>query len=655
MTEEERYWREHDFFVTLLDQIPYFIFWKNKESVFLGCNQRFAKIAGLNSPEEIIGKTDYDLPWSKQESDLYRADDQQVIKSKIPKLNIEEPQTLPDGSHIVLLTSKVPLIDKNGEAVGILGIYNDITERKQMELELQIAKDKAEVANKLKTEFIENMQHDLRTPAAGVYQILNILSNNHNSAETLELLPVATKASKELLDLCNEVIDFENIEYNKHKISSKKIDLHDIAARVIALHTAAAKHKNIKLILEMDPNLPAWVEGDSYRLKKILTNLIGNSLKFTEIGEVKLTIHRSESTKDTIFIQFIINDTGIGIPKNKKNIIFEKFTRLNPSNKGTYKGTGLGLHYVKKFVTELKGQIQVESQVGTGTSFHVILPFSLLPNLNQPQPDTSRLTEANLAINSENIANNHVLLIEDDPLARFAAKKLLEKTNYQLSFAVNMAEAIKSLNSQKFHLVISDLGLPDGSGFDIIRQIKQSENSPNYLTPFIALTAHTNEEKRNQAIEQGFAMILAKPLTQEMITIIKNYGSKQTDRGYSQSSIESNGHAIIDIQQTINRLGYDKKTAFDMLALLAQGIKQDKLLFEQALQTNNISQTRELFHKIKGGLNYCGVPRLQNIVNKLHDEVKKAAQLSTLQPLYEDFYKEIDDFIREYERLQSQK
>lgn len=653
LTEEERYWRERDFSIALLDQIPYFIFWKNKDSVFLGCNKKFATIAGLNCPEEIIGKTDYDMPWSKEESDLYRADDQQVIQSKVPKLNIEEPQTLPDGSHIVLLTSKVPLIDKNGNAIGILGIYNDITERKQIELELQIAKEKAEVANNLKTEFIENMQHDLRTPAAGVYQILEILSSNPASSEALALLPVATKASKELLNLCNEVIDFEDIDYGKHKIMSKKIDISEIASRVIALNTAAAHHKKINLILDIAPDLPSIVKGDSYRLKKILSNLVGNSLKFTEKGEVKLSIQPLERKKDCILIKFIVTDTGIGIPENKQKVIFEKFTRLNPSNKGIYKGTGLGLHYVKKFVNELEGKIQLESKVGSGTRFHVTLAFILIPEAHSSQHNTEKLrstTLENIPISSKN-STGQALLIEDDPLARFAAKKLLEKTDLELSVAATMTEALQLLNAKKFDLVISDLGLPDGSGFEIIRQIKNSENALNYLTPFIALTAHANEEKRKEAIKYGFLMMLSKPLTQEMLKLFSCYGKKSDPISCQHAS---QPHTIIDIQQSIDRLGYDKKTVFDMLALLAQGIKQDQLLFEQALQSNDIPQTRELFHKIKGGLNYCGVPRLQAIVNQLHDAVKKTTQLSSLQPLYEDFYKEIDSFIQEFERLQNQ-
>lgn len=580
MTEEEkRYWKERDFFITLVDEIPYYVFWKNRDSVFLGCNQLFAKATGLMSPDEIIGKTDYELPWDRKESDRYRADDRRVMESGVPRLNIEEPQTLPDGTYKTLLTSKVPLISQKGKVIGVLCIYNDITERKTIELALQTAKEKAVVANQLKIDFIENMQHDMRTPAAGLYQILSILSETKNHKKITELLPIATKASKELLDLCNEIINFEKIDYGKHKIISKKLRIDKMVSRILSLNGAAAISKNIKFIWYFDPKIPKYVIGDSFRLRKILINLIGNSLKFTKKGEVRIDIAKVRTIKKTIWINFEISDTGIGIPENKIAIIFEKFTRLNPSNQNLYKGTGLGLSYVKKFVDDLNGKIKVESKVGLGTKFTITLPFAL--EKIKPSNKNRVVTKKSFLhpITNCQDTNTHILLIEDDVLAQFAAQNFFKAINYPLTIAKNVADALKMLNHTKFQLVISDIGLPDGSGIDIINTVRNSSDSPNYKTPFVALTAHTSEEKYHQVIESGFVNIIQKPLTQDIaqsiIVSLTDHEGKRFE-----------AHDINSYKKVINK---EEKIAFSMLELLAKSIQKDLNSEKKAFKQNDIT------------------------------------------------------------------
>jgi two-component system aerobic respiration control sensor histidine kinase ArcB len=376
ITKAQKFWLESDFVFELLKQIPAYIFWKDINSVYLGCNNAFANSMEL-SPAEIVGKTDYDLSTTKEESDIFRADDKQVIESKRPKLNIEESQTLPNGQKITLLTNKVPLFDKQKNVIGILGIYYDITERKKKEDELKTAKESAELANQLKHDFIQNMEHDIRTPVAGIYSILQSFSDSETDPEKKEILTLTFNAAKELLDYCNGILDFSKLESGLIPIISKKFNLKKLMDGIISIETPPAKIKNLQLTAEFSENVPNIIVGDQQRLQRILINLISNGIKFTKEGFIKVTTTVAKKEDKNIILQISVEDSGIGMPKEKQSIIYEKFSRLHASNRGTYKGSGLGLPTVKQLVEELDGEIDVESIPGEGTTFLLTIPFKL--------------------------------------------------------------------------------------------------------------------------------------------------------------------------------------------------------------------------------------------------------------------------------------
>jgi two-component system aerobic respiration control sensor histidine kinase ArcB len=365
-------------FPEIIDHLPHYIFWKDSDLVFRGCNKIFAEQFGYKNPKEIIGKTDSDFPWPEELRNKYLQDDLEVIRTGMAKLNYEEPQKQTDGSIKTVLVSKVPFYNNKNKVAGVLGVYTDITDRKRKEEELRLAKESSEIANQLKHDFIQNMEHDIRTPVAGIYSILSAFSEEETDPEKKQILTLTFNAAKELLDYCNGILEFSKLESGLVPIVSKKFNLKKLIERIIAIETPAALVKKLQLTAEFSEDLPKIIISDQSRLQRILINLVSNAIKFTKEGFVKIAVNVAAKKDDkNIILRITIEDTGIGMPEEKLNIIYEKFSRLHPSNRGVYKGFGLGLPTVKQLIDELDGEVDVVSQPDKGTTFALTIPIKL--------------------------------------------------------------------------------------------------------------------------------------------------------------------------------------------------------------------------------------------------------------------------------------
>ncbi len=373
----------------IVTKVPGFVFWKNSHLKLMGCNDNFAKQVGLNHPDEIVGLTDHDLPWNREQTQKFIRDDQEILQSGVPKTNIEEKQRQLDGKDMFLLTSKVPLYDRD-KISGVLGIYVDITNLKEAEQALRIERDKAETANRLKSDFILNMQHDIRTPISGIYGMTELLATHMAVPSDIRShLNEIAHAAKELLDYCNEILNFAQVEYGSRPVLHQPFSLKALIRSILQMQIPATRLKKIRLSVHYGKSLPDVVLGDVYRIQRVLINLISNAIKFTTQGYVKIHVRAEKRVhaKREIVIRFSIRDSGIGIPAEKIDLIYEKFSKVIPSNKGLYKGSGLGLKIVKQFIEEMGGDIAVNSQINKGTTFQVFLPLTtpLSPHILQGQ------------------------------------------------------------------------------------------------------------------------------------------------------------------------------------------------------------------------------------------------------------------------------
>ena len=381
MKHKDSYWQGYEFIDELVNQLPAAIFWKDKNSVFLGCNQYFASLAGLTSPKEIIGKTDYDLPWGKHEADQYRKDDQEVMQNKKPKLDIEETQTLSDGRVLTLLTNKIPLFYKDTkEIVGVLCIFHDITDRKKMEFDLrqaiktaEAAKDKAETAKYIMTEFVSNMGHDLSTPISDIGSVVQILSFYIDEyPEFKELFETLLQRSEDCEKVRQRIIDATSI--SNLEVKSETFSISQLLLELEKELRPTIGSKNVKLIIKpIKPKKEDWIVTDRVKLHDIIYQLMSNGINFTDEGQVTVSV----SKKDNM-IHIKVEDTGIGIPADMLDYIFEQYTKLSRSNKygAAFKGVGAGLYLARILAKLLGATIQVESEIGKGSIFTLSIPAS---------------------------------------------------------------------------------------------------------------------------------------------------------------------------------------------------------------------------------------------------------------------------------------
>ena len=375
---EETLRASHQILNGIINAIPVRVFWKDKDLVYLGCNAIFARDAGFADPKDVVGKDDYQMGWRDQ-AELYRADDRQVIENGRPKLLIEEPQTTPDGNTIVLLTSKIPLRSSEGEIIGVLGTYMDITERKRMESELRRSRDELELRVKERTQeltrkntemerFIYTVSHDLRTPLISVSGLLGFIKEDSEKGD-LDLMQADLRIANEAVTKMDRLL-LETLELSRiGRVVSPLEDVPFVEIVEDALRQTSEKIRSKGFKVSIAQNLPV-VHVDRMRITEVLVNLIENSIKYMGLQtDPEIEIGQRIDGMDRIFF---VRDNGIGIDPSQHDKVFELFYKVNNGGEGT----GAGLAIVKRIIEVHGGRIWIESELGKGCTVCFTLPLA---------------------------------------------------------------------------------------------------------------------------------------------------------------------------------------------------------------------------------------------------------------------------------------
>jgi PAS domain S-box-containing protein len=487
---------------SLVENLPVQVLRKDLEGRFTFANRSFCRLLGKKY-EEIIGKTDLDF-YPAELAQKYRGDDARVAQTGELFEDIEEYEKSGESRYVHVMKSAVR--DAEGRIVGTQAVFWDVTARKWAETHLARAKEAAEAANRAKSAFLANMSHEIRTPLNAILGMAELVLDTPLAAEQREYLTAVHESGEALLSLVSDVLDFSKIEAGKLELDCVPFDLHESLGDTLKSLAMRAHRKGLELGCCIRRGVPDVVVGDATRLRQIIVNLVGNAIKFTDRGEVVVDVDcQLQSPRDAV-LRFAVSDTGIGIPADKREAVFGAFVQGDSTTTRKFGGTGLGLAISSRLVELMEGRIELESEVGRGSTFH----FTVRVGLPEEQQATETLPEQ-----AARLRGTPILVVDDNATTRRILEDILSRWGLEPASAAGAAEAAGMLRQAResgrpYRVLLVDAAMPEIDGFSLVQRVRAQSDA---FVPIIMMLASGDRPGDISRCEQlHVAAYLLKPI-----------------------------------------------------------------------------------------------------------------------------------------------
>ena len=606
-------------------------------------NEAFTEISGYQ-PEEIIGKSPRILQneFTKRETlDAMKKALKEGKPFKDELLNISK-----DGRNYWLDISIVPIKNAAGVVTHFAAIERDITAKKQEELDqknvwvqlkranlkaeaatrdLQDSLQKAEAANKAKGDFLANMSHELRTPMNGVLGMAQLLTDTALDAEQQELVSTINSSGENLLMLLNDILDFSKIEAGALELETIAFGFTDALHKAGNLLRPQAEKKGVELMVSVDSDVPDYVWGDLGRTNQIIINLVGNAIKFTDRGHVRIKASTKEhGNGNRLYVA--VEDTGMGIPAHKLGEIFEKFTQADASVTRKYGGSGLGLAITKQLVTLMGGEIGVESAEGKGSTFWFAIPCNPAEENQVAIQSDDRTIFCQAVENRLPIESAKILLVDDYHVNQVFAEKLLRKFGVtQIDLAENGLITIEKYHANRYDMIFMDCQMPELDGYITTQEIRVAETSGTHHTPIVAMTANAMMGDREKCLNAGMDDYLSKPLRADHLKKVLNTwflldDSKVTitTQKSSAATHEAEGaeEAPVDMEQLRLFTDGDPVEEKALAELFLAQAQEMITILEESLAADKAEAWKSAAHRFKGSSGNLGAVTLHHLCKR---------------------------------------
>nr|WP_307727819.1 PAS domain S-box protein [Massilia sp. TS11] len=646
--------RQRELTEQILDQLPLPVFLKDRDGRFVRLNRQFCQMAPLPKAQ-MLGRRieEFATPgWvamtAREDEEAWRTG--RLITAE-RRLKFVDPP-------IDLLVNRV-VITSGGESY-LLGFAIDISEQRAAREAMQRAIESAEAASRAKSEFLANMSHEIRTPMNGILGMTELVLESKLSGQQREDIGLVKASADALLTIVNDILDFSKIEAGKLDIEDIPFDPARLAHACVRAMQLRAQQKGLRLALELGSGLPPAVKGDPGRLRQVLLNLLGNAIKFTEQGEVVLTVAVGRVQAHRVDLHFAVRDTGIGIPADKQRLIFEAFAQADGSTTRQYGGTGLGLTISRRLVILMQGELLVDSEPGRGSTFYFTLPLTpsaaLADDEDAAQPPSLAplLPGASAAggcarepvySSQEHAAwRLRVLLAEDNPVNQRLAVRLLERLGHHITLVDNGLAALEHAQAGGFDLILLDVQMPGLDGLSVARHIRQREadQGEGAHVPIVAMTARAMQGDRERCLAAGMDDYLSKPIDAARLRDVV----RRFDAGAQQP--------VLAWQSALKRLDDDLDLFLELAGIF---LVDGPALFETlaaAVRRGEREAIQRAAHSLKGVLVNFGAGPAQDALEQLArslaagDSAAMLGQLATLGPLLDEVYAALRALIAEH-------